>query len=165
MKKYIAFTLLFLLLFSFPSCNKEKGPSTFSCEEAATAIRHAVGEDADFTRADQDYMESNFGTPLKRDGACIYFADAERGCAEFGVFLLENEGKASAFLNELRAYLAREIESREALMALYPEESLAREIDQFKNATVAKNGSLVYYFAMEARQAESAGRALASLLE
>lgn len=139
MKKFLIFLALCCL---FCSCARRDGKIQ-DIQSAAGATLEEYGTPHDFVRAEQDFIATNFGnTDGITDYAVYYAADG----TEFGFFRLSDAGNAPDMQNKVRAYLASERESVEALAALYPADELNARLSRFDKATVGTTGDVVYYF-------------------
>ena len=73
-----------LALLLFPSCKKSENVYTFE------AAKRAMDADSAFSRADEDFITTNFDAPKELKDAAVYFSDA----GEVGIFSLENAENA-----------------------------------------------------------------------
>lgn len=142
MKKLLLFLALTLLLFG--CSQKENFPTT--PDEAATTALSELSKGRTFTRADADFIETNFGSENIEDAA-VYFA--EDG-TELGFFSVD-PSKKEALILTIRAYLSSEEESVRQLASLYPADDLDARLSRFKSAEVGSLGdTLVYYLLTDA---------------
>ena len=137
MKKLLLFLSLTLLLVG--CAQKTALPKT--PDEAATAALSAFPSDMTFTRADADFIETNFDTTGVEDVAVYYAADG----TELGFFSVDPTQK-ERLVTEIRAYLSGEEESVRQLAALYPADELDARLARFKEAKVGSIGDTIVYY-------------------
>ena len=132
--------LLFLpLLLILVSCNRQSPAATGfdSAKEQLFASSPLQG----FQRADEDFVEANFGEPEYLKDSAVYLS---QGC-EVGLFTVEKDADRAKLEKVIRAYLSRELEAAESLAALYPGEESESRVERLKNAHIGGGNAFVYY--------------------
>ena len=140
MKKLLLLLLPLLLLFF--AC-KPQSPAA-GLEEAKMSL-FSKSPLQDFTRADEDFIATNFGPPDYVQDHAVYLA---QGC-EAGFFTLKSDSDRAKMEKVIRAYLTRELEAAEGLAALYPSEEMQARVDRLKKAQVGGTNTFVYYLVLD----------------
>ena len=147
--------LLLVLFLAFSACGKH--PNELTAAKASNATLEVCGEN-DYFRADEDFIETNFGqAPYWQDSA-VYLSNRNDG-SEFGFFELTDIQYRDEMIAAIRAYLASEEQSVRALATLYPADDLKARLDRFEKATVGAAHNVVYYFLTDVALAQKAERA------
>lgn len=149
------FCFLFALLLLFSGCSREKMDLT--PEKAAEVVLTEYGERTHFVRAEDDFLNTNFGSHDYVRESAVYFDENGDG-SEFGFFRLSDEQYSEEMIAAIQAYINSERQSVESLAALYPADDLSNRLQRFDNATVGHMGDLVYYFVTEPTIAKNAVR-------
>ena len=144
--------LLFLTLALFlPACAKQSGS-----QDDPRKQLFSISEFASLTRADDDFVETNFGDPDYLDEGEVYFSDK----GEVGFFLLEDTRYVQEMIKSIERYLSTERDSLLALAELYPTNELETRLRRFDHAKVEARGALVYYLLLDPELMEAASAAM-----
>ena len=137
MKKLCLLLPLLLLLTACATAQAQ------SAESAANAALESYGA-ANYVRADDDFLTTNFGELPYVKNAVIYLSKNGDG-SEFGFFELTDTRHQNELVAAIKAYLASEEQSVRSLAALYPADDLQARLARFERARVGIEGELVYY--------------------
>ena len=151
MKKFLLLLLVALLL--LVSCKKDSAALTF---DAAKDVLDNDPFFASFTRADEDFIATNFGSPAPPKSGTVYFSDA----GEIGIFSLDSADEAHKMRETIKDYLDTERAATVSLSELYPASELSARLDRFDNALVVEEGDFVYYILLDADARSEAARRL-----
>ena len=157
MRRVTLFLLTLFLL--FPSCQRASAVNNGSLADALLRVQNVLGGAQNFVTTDEDFTQTNFGTPAYLDEGVVCFGEGEK-TQEIGIFLLRDRSKAKEFKGLLQQYLQREAEALSSLAALYPAEELEKRLSLYENATVGSEGMLVWYFVLEGADTQKALDAL-----
>lgn len=131
---------LILLLFLMTACGAKQ---QLDFEQTVSDTLQISGAN-DFTVADPDFIETNFGAPDYLVKARVYISKANDG-RELGFFELADAKHQGDMLARIRDYLESEELSVRSLAALYPADDLQVRLSRFEKATVGAADTLVYY--------------------
>ena len=135
------------LCLCFAACGRES--ADMGVEEAAERVMAEYERNA-FVRADEDFMEANFGAPDYVTESAVYYAQ-NGDDTEFGFFRLSDAKYGADMEKIIQTYIQSERESVEALAALYPAEELSARLARFDGATVNTVGLTTYYVIADAK--------------
>ena len=142
--KVLLLLLLTLTLF-FGSCERQGG-TTLDFVTTKQQLSAAFDEREGFSRADEDFVTTNFGAPAYLLDSAVYLSDE----GEIGVFSLSDVKHAAEMQEKIKAYLAIEREAVVSLATLYPADELSARLARFDNARVGGIGATVYYYMLDA---------------
>ena len=154
--------VLFAALLILGGCQKQTTVDT-TADVLASAVLHATPEH-EFTRADDDFVESGFDAPEALRESAVYFASDAGETCEFGIFCLIDAARAEDMVRAVRRYLEQERAAVESLSALYPGDELEKRLACYRDALVGVSGNIVYYFAMDSDAVQRAQQSLQSAL-
>ena len=154
---------LFLVLMLLSGCQAAAANKASFAE-----VERVISEKADplreFTKADEDFIKTNFGFADQITGGSVYLKNESGMLAEYGIFTLDANAKKNDVIEEIRAYLLGECDAMRALAALYPGNTLSENLKRYENAMIASNSDYVWYFAIDQKQAAAANDAARNLL-
>ena len=144
------FLLVFALTLLLAGCSRQsREPHSF--EKMVSDISSTYGEEKGFTRADRDFVETNFGTPSCVRESAVFLSDT----GEIGIFYLSDAKYATDIKESIEAYLAIEREAVVSLAELYPADELSARLARFDSARVDAVGNIVYYYMLDAKEADA----------
>ena len=136
---------LLTLMLCFGGCDRqsEQPPDFVTTKQQLSA---AFDEREGFSRADEDFVTTNFGDPPYLLDSAVYLSDT----GEIGVFSLSDVKHTAEMQEKIKAYLATEREAVVSLAALYPADELSARLARFDSARVGAVGATVYYYMLDA---------------
>ena len=150
MKKPLCFLTLTLLLLG---CSKNAAAPT-TLDATADEALSVLSAGRTFTRADEDFIKTNFPDAII-EAAAVYYADDG---TEFGIFSVDVSQKETVTA-AIRTYLDSEEQSVRSLADLYPADDLNARLSRFDNAQLGSLGdTLVYYLLTDAESARKITR-------
>ena len=137
--------LVLTLTLCLGSCDRQSAtPIDFvtTKQQLSAAFEEREG----FSRADEDFVATNFGAPDYLLDSAVYLANN----GEIGVFSLSDAKHAADMQEKIKAYLSTEREAVISLAELYPAEELSARLARFDGARVGAVGATVYYYMLDA---------------
>lgn len=149
MKRHLWLILTLLLVFS--ACARQP-TNTLDFSLAVQELSASYSDSTGFSRADEDFVLTNFGSPEYVTDSAVYLSDK----GEIGIFALSDTKHAEDMIKIIKTYLSLERESVVALSELYPADELSARLARFDNARVGAVGSTVYYYMLESDNSQTA---------